>query len=413
MTDMNGNCVDNVLIVGGGIAGLTLAGFLAGRGIDVELVERAAEWRPVGAGITLGSNAVRILATLGIADRLIDSGEVLERLVITNDRGHALSTADVSGTLASGFPSIALHRADLHDALLAALEEPMEDGRVELRLGTTVLEMSDEGDGVMVEFSDGRRARYDLVVGADGIGSQVRAKIFENVEPRYAGYTCWRFVVDAEVIPEAGMAIEMWGHGARIGMVPMGNGKTYGFAVINAPRSAPAFDAIDLAGFRKLFAGFGGYAPTLLDAIRSERDLIRGNIEDLALPAWYRGRVALVGDAAHAMTPNMGQGAAMGIEDALVLAGMLHRHEILSDALAAFMETRRARVEVIRRRSRSIGEMAHATSGAARLVRNLLVRLTPDFYTTSEAMRLVAEAPDPAAYGWEAPVVDGARSIAA
>ncbi len=358
-----------ILIAGGGIGGLTLAGLLQQRGIAFELAERATQWAPVGAGIALAFNPMHILRELGVAEQVEASGFAFTGGVISDANARPISTGDLSDIAERRGPTIALHRAKLHDALLTAISPDA------VTLARGIDQVAEVDEGVDVVFADGSTARYDLVVGADGINSAVRSSLWENVDRRYSGYTCWRLVVDQPC--GVNEPWEMWGAGRRFGVVPISPNQTYCFATLNAPANSDAMRNIGLDRFRETFAGFGGEVPGILAALERDDQLIHGDLEEVRLPAWVKGRVALLGDAAHAMTPNMGQGAAMAIEDAYVLAEELAKTQSLEAALAAYQSRRMPRVEVIQRQSWNVGRVGQWESGIARGVRNALLKLIP------------------------------------
>jgi 2-polyprenyl-6-methoxyphenol hydroxylase-like FAD-dependent oxidoreductase len=384
-----------ILIVGGGIGGLALAGFLGRPGVRIDLIERAPEWKPVGAGITLGMNAIRLVERLGIVERIAAAGQPLRRALMTDAGGRTLSALDLEAlAVRTGYPSIAIHRAALHEALLGAVDQE----HVAIRLGTTLRSLDNGESGVDAEFSDGSRKRYDLVVGADGIRSQVRELTFGHVPTRYSGYTSWRFVIDAEFGHDCGEAREMLGHGRRFGIVPIGGNRIYGFACYNAPPHAGDLAAISVERFKEIFSEFGGLAPQVLSQITDERQLIHNDIEDLPGSDWHRGRVLLLGDAAHAMTPNMGQGGAMAIEDAFVLATGLQAAGSIEDAISKYLGARQERVRSILDQSYRIGRVAQLQSPFACFLRDMAIRLAPEGSIARGTERLVRESPDPALF---------------
>jgi 2-polyprenyl-6-methoxyphenol hydroxylase-like FAD-dependent oxidoreductase len=242
-------------------------------------------------------------------------------------------------------------------------------------MGTTVTVLEDRGDGVDVTFGDGREARFDAVVGADGIGSSVREMAVAPRERIYSGYTCSRLVVDFEVGELSGLG-ELWGPGSRFGMTPIGGGRLYCFAVWNAPRHREEPSAGLAERLRARFAGYTAPIPAIL-AKTADADVYHADIDELAEGPWIRGRVALIGDAAHAMTPNMGQGAAMGIEDAWVLCEELAAPGSVAEAFSRYEAARRPRVAMTQRRSRSLGRAAHLESRALAALRNLAVSMVP------------------------------------
>lgn len=359
-----------VLIVGGGIGGLTLAAALQQKSIDTTLVERTPKFAPVGAGIVLGVNAMKVMTRIGVADAIAERGIEVAAARITNARGKTLTALDFQSLPSDIGRAIAIHRAALHDAILTGVRAES------VRLGTTVDEIREDDDHVDVRLSDGSAYRADVLVGADGIRSSVRAKVFGEFPLRYSGYTCWRFVVTGDFAFRD--TWEMWGRGRRFGVVPIGENKVYCFTTLNAPHNDPAMRDLSLDEFKKLFADFGGPVPEVLRRLNTAADLIWNDLEEVEVVQWTTGRVVLLGDAAHAMTPNMGQGAAMAIEDAIVLADVLSGADNSAASLAQYEQRRRSRVAQIQTRSRRLGQVAQWESLAACAIRNFLVGLTPE-----------------------------------
>lgn len=356
-----------ILIVGGGIAGLTLAAALARRSIAAELIERAPNWSPVGAGIGLGINAMLALRDIGADAAILAKGAAFRRWNVEDAKGRLIVSFDLTeAARLAKVPAVSIHRADLHDALIAAA------GDVPMRLGTTLRALHPDAAGVDVEFSDGTARRYGLVVGADGIRSQVRELTFGDLPLRYAGYTSFRAVVDL-VAPLPDM-IEMWGRGRRIGLAPINDRKLYCYTTLSVPAAAPDPPERRLAMFRGAYGGFGGRFSEVLAQISSPEQIFRTDINELVGAPWRKGRILLIGDAAHAMTPNLGQGGAMAIEDALVLAQSLHRQPTIDTALDAFLHRRLKRVTSVQNRSRSFGRLGHFRTGAACATRNFFIR---------------------------------------
>lgn len=367
--------VKKILIVGGGIAGLTFAALLRRTGINIDLIEKAEQWKPVGAGIALGINAARILGHLGLSERLLKSGQVLNIGRISDARGRTLSQIDFR-SLAKKYDvePVALHRADLHDALL----ETIPRSNVNIRLGATLNNLEDNNDSATVELSDGITERYDLVVGADGIDSKVRRLLLGEISVRYSGYICWRFVIEPDFDYDCTVTTEMWGRGKRFGIVPIGREKIYCFTTLNAAPRAPEYETLSLDRFREIYEEFGSAVPLILRSIRSGEHLIHNDLEDVYIEKWHKGCVVLIGDAAHALTPNLGQGAAMAIEDAFVLANELKRNADIVFALRNYAESRRKRVDAIHSQSYRFGRVAQYESGIACFLRNLALRAMPD-----------------------------------
>jgi 2-polyprenyl-6-methoxyphenol hydroxylase-like FAD-dependent oxidoreductase len=304
--------------------------------------------------------------------------------VITNQRGGVLASTDLTALEARYGPSVAVHRADLHEVLL---EAAMPD---EVLLGATARSFTTVGERVEVTLDDGSQRECDLLVGADGIRSGVRELLLGPLPLRYSGYTCWRFVLDDCLGIER--VVEMWGRGRRFGIVPMGRGGLYCFATLNGPSDHRPFAGIDLDEFRELYRGFGGDVPAILGALSPRTHLLHNDLSDLLAPRFVGERVVLLGDAAHATTPNMGQGAAMAIEGAAVL------DEVLADApadldasLARYEQRRRPRVAKVRDQSWRIGRLAQWDNPIACATRDTLVRLTPDRVALGALERLLTE----------------------
>lgn len=364
----------NVLIVGGGIGGLALAGVLARQGARVDLVEKAPAWRPVGAGIVLGANAVAVLGALGCGARIPELGYRLPTMSVLDAKGDVLQRMDMAAMADEIGPTFTFHRADLHQLLLERA------GDANLRLGLSVDEVRDGADGVTVRLTDGTEARYDLVIGADGLRSRVRELAFApaGATVRYAGYTCWRAILPN--VAELSGAVEMWGAGLRVGLVPLRDHKLYMFLTENAP--AHGVDPAEgrHAWVAAKYQSFGGPARPVMEALASNPEwmLMRHDIEDLSTQVWRGQRVALLGDAGHATTPNLGQGAGMALEDALALVLCLRRGGDPGQALADYEAKRAARVERIVRTSRQLGAVAQWSNPLAVALNNLAARCVPD-----------------------------------
>jgi 2-polyprenyl-6-methoxyphenol hydroxylase-like FAD-dependent oxidoreductase len=299
------------VIVGGGIAGLAAARALARDGRAVVLIERTRTWRPAGAALTLARNAMAVLDDVGAGDAVRAVGRRIDGAVIAEADGAPL------GEVGEGWPELyAVRRTDLHDCLVDGLPEG-----VEVRLGTTVDRLTDAADHVTCHLSDGEAITCELVVGADGVGSQVRSLVLGAAAPavRYAGYTCWRLLTTLADPPVT--AVEQWGRGQRVGVVPLPDAQVYVFLTANAPPGGT--DAGDAHELRRRFHAFGGPARRALAAIDERTAILRNDIVELDGVAFGAGRVALVGDAAHAMTPNLGQGAGQALEDVAALTRTL------------------------------------------------------------------------------------------
>jgi 2-polyprenyl-6-methoxyphenol hydroxylase-like FAD-dependent oxidoreductase len=352
-----------VIVVGGGIAGLSAAIALRGTGHEAVVLERAPRVDPVGAGITLFANAMRALDRLGVGEAVAARGAAATGSAILTWAGRELTR--VPSDLLEG--TIALHRADLQAELAAASGD--------VRLGVEVTAVEQGQDGVVARSTDGREERGDLLVGADGLSSVARRAI-ADVPVRYAGYAAWRGVSAVPV--EAGRLTESWGVGERFGLVDIGRGRTYWFATENAPEGEPDEPGGRKAEIRRRFSGWHEPIAAVVEAA-DESAILRNDVYYLEpLPRWSDGRVVLVGDAAHATTPGVGQGAAQALEDAVVLADRLVRRDELATALAEYEAIRRPRAEAVLKMSRRADKAAQLANPLGWRLRNAIVRRLPD-----------------------------------
>lgn len=374
-------------IVGGGIGGLAAAIALHRRGWRVEVLERAPQFTEIGAGISLWPNALRALAALGLADTVQELGAVETGGGVRDRRGRWLSRADNAElSRRFGHSLVVLHRADLLRALTEALPADC------LRSDHEVSVVREDGHGPVVEHPGGA-SRPDLVIGADGLRSAVRGALWPDAAgPRYAGYCAWRMVTEPlDEPPVEGAAT--WGRGERFGYTALPGGRMYCFATA----SLPAGSVAGPCEHDELLRRFGNWPdpiPSLLASVPPDA-VLRHDLYDLPpLPSFVRGRVALLGDAAHAMTPNLGQGACQALEDAVTLAHCLDRTPDVSAALRSYDLSRRPRTQAIARRSARLGTVGQLSWPPAVLMRDTAARLMPERATMRSMTPIL---------GWTAP----------
>jgi 2-polyprenyl-6-methoxyphenol hydroxylase-like FAD-dependent oxidoreductase len=372
-----------VAIAGAGIGGLTLAIALRRRGVSVVVLERALELRPLGAGLGLGSNATAALARLGLEGAIVSAGAAITRSAILDERGRALGSEMDVGQLTRevGAPFVALHRTRLHQVLLDAL------GPGIVRLGFPVAGFERQIDRIVVTASSGERAECELLVGADGLHSAVRARLVADGAPKYSGYTSWRGVTPPGSVPKPSRMSETWGRGQRFGIVDIGFGEIYWFAVADATPGG-----VDRDVQRELLSRFGTWhepIAAIVAATPPDR-ILRTDISDRdPIPRWHHDRVVLLGDAAHPMTPNLGQGAGQAIEDAVVLDHCLAKEPTIEAALLAYEARRVARANAILLGSRRVGIVAQWQHPAAVWLRKVAMRLTPSSVALKQARNLM------------------------
>ncbi|MER5644378.1 FAD-dependent oxidoreductase [Streptosporangium sp. NPDC002524] len=361
------------VVIGAGIGGLTAAVALQRRGWDVTVFERAASLEPVGSGLAVAANALKALDTIGAGDEIRELSAVQGAGGIRRSDGGWLvrTTVEAASARNGGDSVVLLRRADL----VGVLSSRLAPGTV--RLGTEVSEVNAENGLVTLP---GGRVEADLVVAADGIHSPVRAALFPgHPAPRYAGVTSWRVLVPAEGVP--GQAYESWGRGKVFGVMPLAGGTSYCYATDTVPAGGGGGD--QLAELRRLFGDWHAPIPELLAAASPEK-VLRNDVHHLAtpLPAMHRGRVVLLGDAAHAMTPNMGQGACQAIEDAVVLAHVAGDGRRPTgrgggnDPLAGYTAARLERTSRIVARSASICRVTRMRNPLAVRLRDTMMALS-------------------------------------
>ena len=353
--------VERVLVVGGGLAGLSAGIALARAGSDVEIIERADQWNDVGAGMYLPGNAHRALKALGIGTVVGDRSFGVKHQVFRDHRGRDLAEVDLEDAWGGVGPCLALTRSELHGALREAAHD------LHLRMGVEVARIDQSGNAVSVEFTDGSEGDFNLMVGADGIGSTVRRHMPGQADPIPVGQVSWRFIADGP--DNLGDWIVMLGDARTFLSVPVGGGRVYCYLDLSTANLEDPTDG-DPRRLTDLFGDFAGSASDLI-AAANRSSIYFGAIEEVATDDWVDGCVVLVGDAAHATSPNMAQGAAMAFEDAAVLAQCITDRETVRDALEAYVARRLPRIRWVR-------EQTHRRDRIRSLpapVRNLSLRL--------------------------------------
>jgi 2-polyprenyl-6-methoxyphenol hydroxylase-like FAD-dependent oxidoreductase len=369
----------SAVVVGGGIGGLTAAVALRQVGWRVTVLEQAPMFGEIGAGITLLSNGLRCLDAIGLGEAVRGSGLPMLALGMRTPAGRWLSRLDGdSANLQAqiGTTSIVIHRAELHRILREAL--PATD----LLAGVTTTDITGGADGGPAEV----RFRHqdhdvaldaDLVVGADGVHSWVRAQRWPDAPaPIYSGSTTWRAITAPSSTAVTEMSLS-WGQGTEFGVMPIVDGRTYWYAAANAEETQRNPD--ELGELRRLFGTWHEPIPTVL-ARTPPQAVLRHDIYRLPkLDSYYRGCVALLGDAAHAMTPNLGQGGGQALEDAIVLAAAVSRASSTATALSEYDHERRARTQAMSKTATwqlRFGQQLRSPIAVA--VRNGAVALTPN-----------------------------------
>jgi 2-polyprenyl-6-methoxyphenol hydroxylase-like FAD-dependent oxidoreductase len=358
------------VIAGGGIGGLAAAAGLHQRGWGVTVLEQTREFAVVGSAISLWDNAFRALDTVGVelgGDRLGAAGGIRDY------RGGWITRMDRGVALSHTAKAVLTHRHDLRAALLAKVPESCQ------MAGTQVTGVRVEGERAVVGY-DGGEIDADLVIGADGVHSVVRQAFWPQAEPPvFAGHTAWRLIMPRpESLVDAGatMWAEIWGPDAVFGVFPVGKDKVYCYGTGALPPGTKSSDG-ELAEMRRRFGDWCEPIPTIL-AAATEDIVLRNDVYVLPpLRTYVDGPVALLGDAAHAMAPYLGQGGCQSLEDAATLCLAVETQPDLTTALRKYDELRRPRTQMMAKKSWNSGRIGHLAWGPARAVRNAVLRAMP------------------------------------
>lgn len=361
-----------VLIVGGGVAGLTLAALLEQRGFAPLVVERASAYGDDGYSIGLWPTGSRILKGLRLFTNLEDVGVECSGYIIANEAGDTLHSFSFQPLTQRHGPLIHVSRRQLIELLRSAVSEER------IRFGTTVREIAETQDGVVATFGDGSAGVFDVVVGCDGIRSNVRQLAFGDVPVAYAGVTGWTFWLPPDFVPPPEI-VEYWGAGKFVGMYPARR-RFCAVVAMHCPQGAPDPLETRAARVRTAFAAFGGIVPWVLRELPPAEQMMPVDFSDVRTDDWTRGRVVLVGDAAHAMIPTTGMGASMAMESAAVLAEELCRTDssFMMACLRRYAARRRGRVDRIQARSRRVARLKLTDNGLITRVRDEAIRIMVD-----------------------------------
>jgi 2-polyprenyl-6-methoxyphenol hydroxylase-like FAD-dependent oxidoreductase len=329
-----------ILIVGAGIAGLTLAASLEQFGITPTIVEVEKASMSHGLALMLTSNVAVALRRVGLDRPVIDRGIALERIVHIDPSGTPVEDLHDLGPANDRYgPNIGITR----DGLISALSSTT---RAEIRYSTTIASFDNSLVVPEAVLSDGTSGRFDLVVGADGIGSAVRQLIYPHVKPAYRSFCAWRTVLEcSDCDPTLRISSTA---GCFLGSFPVGPGLVYAFLLAHYAEVPVLPPEQRLARFKELAAQFQGNVSPLIERQQDSTRVVFVPVQEVHTPSYHRGRVLVIGDAAHAFSPLLAQGAAMAIEDAVALAELLGRSDDIDQALRSYETRRRPRVETIR-----------------------------------------------------------------
>lgn len=372
-------------IIGGGVAGLTAAIGLHKLGIRAQVFERVQLLRGIGAGFGLAANAMQAFDYLGLRAGVEQIGHFLPSYNILDQHGKVLvspSTGDITENYHQ--KNFSIHRGDLHQFLLAQLPADA------VTLGKEAIRVSKKEQTVVVHFADGSSIEVEALIVADGVKSPIRQQLIPSSKPRYSGYTCWRAIIDNSVT-NINLGTETWGAKGRFGMTPLVNNKLYWYACINAAPNSHVYRNFQVADLRLHFNKYHSAVGDVL-AHTADEDLLWNDIIDIKpLRNLADGRIVYMGDAGHATTPNLGQGACQAIEDVAVLVDELRCRRDFVEAFQNFNRRRLMRTRYITNTSWQIGKIAQWENPLSIAVRNTAMRILPEKIKQIQLRRLLKE----------------------
>jgi 2-polyprenyl-6-methoxyphenol hydroxylase-like FAD-dependent oxidoreductase len=376
----------DVLVQGAGIGGLALGVALQQRGYRVRLLERGSGISVVGAGIWMAANAMQVFARLGFAEKIVEAGWPVQLLRLRDSKSGDIQTTNMSEIAKEyGFETIAIHRGVLQRVLFEQLKGDC------VCFGCEVVSVSESEDGVVANLSDDSSCSAAILIGADGLNSQIRVMAGLGDEKRYSGSSSYRAIArGADILPAASEheAYEIWAKGCRVGFSKINAADWYWYMTFDAAAGETSSASERKAHAEMLFRTHFPEWKALLEKTPME-DILRTDIGDLKpLARWSTGPLGLIGDAAHATTPNLGQGGAMAVEDALALADAFRKFGLNEGALKRFEELRRKKVDWTVSTSWSLGKICHLGNPVLRFVRNAVLGKTPASVTQKQIQRL-------------------------
>ncbi|WP_369899890.1 FAD-dependent oxidoreductase [Bacillus manliponensis] len=367
----------NVIIIGGGIAGLCTAIAFQKMGVNVKVYDKNSEPTTAGAGIIIAPNALKALEPYGISDQIKKFGNESSGFYLASEKGNTLSKLTIPNCYSKMY---SIHREDLHQLLLSALHpHTIEWGKECMKI------KPNNKSKVEIIFHDGTKVQGDLLIAADGIHSTIRKQLFQSNDYRFAGYTCWRGVTSTKNLSLASNFIETWGTKGRFGIVPLPNNQVYWYALLNSQAGDTQLKAYTTDDLYEHFQDYHNPIPNILQNTKEHEVIHRDIIDIIPMKQFFKGRTVFIGDAAHALTPNLGQGACQAIEDATILAECIQKSKNYGEAFIMYDKKRRARIEKISNQSWKVGKMSQVENKLLALLRNQVMKYTPQWLYERQA----------------------------
>jgi FAD-dependent urate hydroxylase len=362
-----------IAIIGGGIGGLTAAIALQQRGFAVKVYEAAPEIKAVGAGLWVAPNAINIFERLGIASEVEAAGNQLETSCLGDNKGNTLTGVDFSKIVAKyAHGTTTIHRGTLQNILLKNVKPNTIETNYRLK------NVKNTEGGIYLDFDNGKTVHCDILIGADGIHSVVRKHLFGEIPLRYSGQTCWRGIAKMQMHKPKHTA-ELWGTkgGLRAAYTQINPEEVYWY-ITDKVKKGFKIPQNDIKLYLKnLVAEFSSEIQKAIENTENQH-IIHSDLFDIKpLPNWYKDNIVLIGDAIHATTPNLGQGACQAIEDAYYLAACLSKNSALSEAFSAYQTKRKPKADFVIKTSYQLGMLNNMGGAFGYRLRNFLLKAMP------------------------------------
>jgi 2-polyprenyl-6-methoxyphenol hydroxylase-like FAD-dependent oxidoreductase len=377
---------NNISIIGGGIGGLVTALAFDKLNISYKLYERAERLEAIGAGIWLSPNALQVLEWINpsLLKEIRDAGNIFNRILVADHKLNPISDSNQDFVHEKfGYTTLAIHRGILQQLLYKYVQQE------NIELNRTFERYSQNRDkSLKVSFTDGSFVDTDSIIGADGINSKVRKQLLPNSKLRYSGQTCWRGISDYNIGKELeSVGFTLWGKKLQFGVSKISEGKVYWFAVkLSEPNLTDDKETLKTL-LTNMFSEFHPLVNNLIEHTPNHK-IFRSDLSDLELlNKWNSENICLIGDAAHSMTPDLGQGGAQAIEDGYYLSNFIYKSRSLDAAYDKFYMFRKSKVEKLVKQSRLTSKIA-ITNKFMEIIRNFILKNTPESYMKKQMVEL-------------------------